>query len=230
MQILTLNIRHGGGRRVGAIADYVSIQAPDVFLATEFRNGPSGTELKALLRDRGYHFQWTCSDAPRLNSVLLASRVDGSAVPLAPHDVDAHRVLGVRFGNLTIIGVYFAGNGEKESLFDYFLSGPIDLQAPSLLLGDINTGRHRMDEPGATFYCADRFERLSDIGWTDAWRHIHGEDAREFSWVSRVGNGFRIDHAFSSPALLPAVTACTYDHTTRPELTDHSGLMIEFSA
>lgn len=230
MQVLTLNIRHGGGRRIGAIAEYISSRSPDVFLATEFRNGPSGSELRALLRDQGYRFQWTCSMQPRQNSVLLASKVDGSSVPLSPHIVDTHRIMGVQFGGLTIVGVYFAGNSEKESLFDYLLSGPIDLRAPALLLGDINTGRHRIDEPEATFFCADRFERLSDIGWTDAWRHVHGEDAREFSWVSRVGNGFRIDHAFASPALLPAVTACAYDHATRPGLTDHSGLMIEVSA
>jgi hypothetical protein len=45
------------------------------------------------------------------------------------------------------------------------------LDEPFLFMGDWNTGAHRLDETGKTFVCAERFAKLSALGWTDVWRH-----------------------------------------------------------
>ena len=42
------------------------------------------------------------------------------------------------------------------------------------------------------------------------------------------GNGFRLDHAFVTPALLPSVGRCWYSHGEREAgISDHSILMVE---
>ncbi len=93
------------------------------------------------------------------------------------------------------------------------------------MIGDLNTGLHRLDEAGATFHCAAAFAALPKAGWDDAWRLCNGA-AREFSWFSAAGNGFRIDHAFASCDLAGRIVAASYDHSAREGLTDHSALMV----
>jgi len=101
-----------------------------------------------------------------------------------------------------------------------------------LLIGDFNTGLHGIDEVGSTFHCAEDFARLSGIGWTDVWRNFHGQ-ASEYTWFStlrggRIGNGFRLDHAFATQSLLPQISACRYSHAEREQnISDHSVLILE---
>ena len=100
-----------------------------------------------------------------------------------------------------------------------------------MLVGDLNTGRHLMDEAGSSFFCADAFETLTSGGWVDAWRRQHGDDAREFSWYSTAGNGFRIDHCLVSPGLVDRVGDVRYLHGVREEkVSDHSMLVVEVLA
>jgi exonuclease III len=96
---------------------------------------------------------------------------------------------------------------------------------PTLLIGDLNTGRHGIDETGKTFNLPDRFERLSEK-WIDAWRHVHG-DKREFTWFSRSGNGFRLDHAFVNDSLSARLAGVEYSQVEREEgISDHSVLVV----
>jgi exodeoxyribonuclease-3 len=75
---------------------------------------------------------------------------------------------------------------------------------------------------------------MSQFGWTDLWRRFNG-NAKEYTWYSkRKGgvprNGFRIDHAFASPAMLPRVVNCRYSHEEREAgVSDHSVLVLEIA-
>jgi exodeoxyribonuclease-3 len=101
-----------------------------------------------------------------------------------------------------------------------------------LFVGDFNTGAHRLDEVGKTFSCAEHFQKLSTLGWTDLWRH-HNPGITEYTWFSKLrggapGNGFRVDHAFATPILVPRVKRCWYSHAERESRTsDHSILIVE---
>jgi exonuclease III len=65
------------------------------------------------------------------------------------------------------------------------------------------------------------------IGFCDLWRRRNPE-GREFSWYSTRGNGFRIDHAFLSPALAGRAGAVRYSHEEREaRLSDHSVLILD---
>jgi exonuclease III len=85
---------------------------------------------------------------------------------------------------------------------------------PFIFIGDLNTGLRRIDESSSTFQCAEHFGRRADSGWTDAWRHFNG-NTFEPTWISTAGDGFRLDHAFVSPSLLPRVRTCYYSHGER---------------
>jgi exodeoxyribonuclease-3 len=106
------------------------------------------------------------------------------------------------------------------------------LQEPFLFVGDWNTGRHRLDAIGKTFVCAEHFGRLSTLGWTDMWRN-HNPGETEWTWYSKLkrgarGNGFRLDHAFATPSLMPRITSCRYSHIEQEAgISDHSLLTLE---
>lgn len=229
MRILSLNIRHGGGNRLSKIGAFVQREAADVFLATEYRCGQRGEQLKRILQGAGYGYFYSPALTPRENSVLLASKIEAAEVEIAPPPRERRRICAIRIGDLIVVGVYFAGREQKKPLFDFLLSRPEPLRRRTILIGDFNTGLHRVDEDGATFYCAGEFEQLSRIVFKDLWRNGDRQDTREFTWLSNAGNGFRIDHALATDDIVAMVQDCSYEHATRPALTDHSALRLELN-
>ena len=53
MKLLTLNLRHGGGARVPAIAEWLARQSPDIAVLTEYRANAAGKRLYAMLAAAG---------------------------------------------------------------------------------------------------------------------------------------------------------------------------------
>ena len=94
-------------------------------------------------------------------------------------------------------------------------------------IGDFNTCRAYVDEPGAIDATAHFIDEVERIGFCDLWRRRYPE-GREFSWYSTRGNGFRIDHAFLSPVLAAQAGEVRYSHAERlAGLSDHSPLIID---
>lgn len=230
MRILTWNIRCGGGERVGAIAEAVAAHAPDLAVLTEFRNGVTGTQLRAALAGRGLPHQLATDSPPRRNGILVAGRIplETDATRLSPWN-EAGRILPVRASGLSIVACYFPQRHEKVAVYEYLESASASLlERPCLILGDFNTGLRRIDEEGATFIAADRFQALLELGWIDAWRTLH-PSAREYSWYSNAGRGFRVDQVLASPAAMAHGVKAEYSHTERERrLSDHSSLVIEY--
>ncbi|TNC49322.1 exonuclease III [Rubellimicrobium rubrum] len=228
IRITTLNLRHGGSSRVPAIADWLLETESNVIVCTEFRQGASGDRLSERLAQAGYVHRVAASQVSALNTVCIFSRHAVEAVHVDLPAKEQHRLAAIRIGPLTVAGVYFSQLKAKLPLFEYLLARPKELLGPAVLTGDFNTGLHHLDEDGATFYCANEFRRLSQTGWVDAWRLING-DARDFSWQSNAGNGFRIDHAFVTSDLAHRITRAVYDHSPRSGLTDHAALSVDLS-
>jgi exodeoxyribonuclease III len=227
LRILTLNIRHGGGQRISGVLEYLKEMNSDFLILTEFQHGRKGLLLTSGLATLGYEHLIRPSVADHTNSVLLASRKPIERIEIEPTEADKPRIVGGRVDGLSIVGVYFAGNLRKRSLFEYLLESNLNGGGQCILIGDFNTGQHGLDEAGATFFCTDQFNALLQLGWTDLWRSRHGLQAREYSWYSPKGNGFRIDHAFGCPGIVHRVKSCFYDHATRNALTDHSAMIVE---
>jgi exonuclease III len=229
MKIVTLNIRHGGGTRVPAILQYLSTQDADVIVLTEYRDNANAAEMRFGLLEQGLiHFSASAIDA-KTNSVGIFSRrpFEPRTYPYLAFN-DRHRLVSARIDDLEIFGVYFAQNRAKAGLFQFILDGAYKPAAPAhLFIGDFNTGLHGIDEEGSTFYCAEQFAALPAAGLIDSWRSRNTAE-RDYSWYSQAGNGFRIDHVFSSGTADSRIENAYYDHIPRESgITDHSALVVE---
>ena len=240
LRVVGLNLMHGGGRRVDALADAITRLEADVAVLTEFRPmGARASELLTTLHTAGLKYaEWTPPPDPLVpNGVAIVSRTPFASVghPLASSP-NAHRVLQVELPGIDIVGVYFPLDAPKVRFWrEEFLPWVgTRLGSPTLVMGDWNSGRHHVDEVGDTLLASDEFASMASTGWTDAWRAIHS-DGREYTWYSRPWwNGFRLDHAFLTPALVPRLLDARYDHTTRPDradirvtVSDHSAIVVD---
>jgi exodeoxyribonuclease-3 len=117
---------------------------------------------------------------------------------------------------------------------------------PRILCGDLNTPRRELPDGSVVSFARESSGRLRpergvewdagelgvvpglrDLGYSDAFRSLHGYDRREPSWTwqQRAGHsgGWRLDHIFASAEL--RVVRCAYHHDWRDGgLSDHSAL------
>jgi len=130
---------------------------------------------------------------------------------------------------LNLVAVRFPQKQAQIAPFEALLALPPAWRAElSLLIGDFNCGIPLLDSQTRTFPCTAWFQRLLAQGWVDAWRRRHPQ-AREYSWFSASrGNGFRYDHALTSPPLDARIRSVRYAQELRAAgLSDHAGLVVE---
>jgi len=235
MKLLVWNIRQGGGARVPRIVEEVAAHDADVIALTEFRE-PGGA-LAAGLRERGWPHVETSGPVGKENGIAIFSSTPMRLRSPAPVEAaERFRWLEVElpahgFG-LCVLHIMAATSQAKREAKRRFWEAVLAaagtrVREPFLFAGSWNTGAHGLDEKGRTFDCAEHFRRLGPMGWTDAWRHHH-PGSTEWTWYSNHGNGFRLDHAFASPDLLPRVRACRYSHVEREaKVSDHSMTLVE---
>lgn len=69
------------------------------------------------------------------------------------------------------------------------------------------------------------YSDLNEYDLKDAFRIVNPE-VKEYSWVGRTGDGYRYDHCFISPKLIPFLQESYYLHEPREiRLSDHSALI-----
>lgn len=225
MRLLTLNLRHGGGTRMDALCADVLGHAADVLVLTEVRHNAVLAKLRAALSAAGYAGQVLGLAPPRVNTVLVAAR---GPLRARPWRGDPARVLDVSVDGLRLAAVHLPNQAAKRPHWAELLRrGRIWARRPACFVGDFNTGLPAADGPDYPFTCEEEMRALLGMGWQDAWRHLHPE-AREYTWYSHRGNGFRLDHAFLSPALAPHLRGAHFDHGPRERgHTDHSALVVD---
>lgn len=255
MKILTWNLRHGGGsKRMPEITLSLLEHRADVVVLTEWRKHTGG-QIRGILADHGLRHQHDTDPGKNSNGVLVASRHPmqvsggddgfmglGSLVPdgLATHRrAQKRRMVEAWIAELdvTVIGVHIPPDGMdgtpsagREAVFGAAVAAArLKRDGGCILIGDLNAGRHYLDEQGATFSCTRLLGELSAMGYEDAWRRMNS-GGREYSWFSHEGKGFRIDHALVSRALASRVKACWYSHNEREQgLSDHSMMVLELA-
>lgn len=71
--------------------------------------------------------------------------------------------------------------------------------AKAIVVGDLNTAVAQCDSTsGLPLPASKELQRLTDDGWRDTYREIHGDRLEYSYWHS--GDAYRIDHAMLSPA------------------------------
>ncbi len=162
---------------------------------------------------------------------LLAAEVWDVGWPRALHVVCLHAPLSQRPGLVKIL-TFEAVHASLAALGD---------DVPAVLCGDLNTPQYEARDGTVQTFAQTRTGRLrgddgerhdraertilgGPPGWQDAFRAVHGYEARDRSWKMGRGPGYRLDHILVSPAL--RALACAYDHTVREDgLSDHSALV-----
>jgi len=229
-KIITWNLQHGGGKRiVQIIACLKQHTDATIFVLTEFRNNVNAPILQAALREMGYIHQYTATSDVKQNAVLIASKELFQATTFPELGEHAQRVIKISNQHFSLYGCYFPGNDDKKYVFDFLLKEIRNNPTEKIIItGDINTGKHYIDEKAATFYHANYLDKFENENLFDAWRYIH-KDKKEYSWYSRVNNGFRIDHFFVHENLKKSIKSCYYIHDYREQkVTDHSMMLLEF--
>jgi exonuclease III len=112
------------------------------------------------------------------------------------------------------------------------------------LCGDLNTPRRELADGTLLTFAHDSNGRLRpergerwdraeralvrDLGWTDAFRVIHGYGTRDASWTfSGDRGGWRLDHVLVDGL---RVVAAEYAHEwRRAGLSDHSALVVDLA-
>lgn len=246
MRIISWNIRAGGGTRAAAIVEALLSWAPDIVAIDEVRATPPSAAILSALADAGLRHQWTGADPrrPAYNAVAVASRHPfrrylARGAPTEPGRwfaavVDAPGELPLHFAALHI------PNEVTKRKFPY-MEAVLEMARKwrareAIIVGDTNSGRPVIDEESPVFgprYTA-WFDALEQLGWRDAFRHLH-PGAREFTWYSPNGrNGFRLDQAFVSRSLRPAATSVEHRWATlatapgrRDAVSDHAALVVD---
>ena len=116
---------------------------------------------------------------------------------------------------------------------------------PRVLCGDLNTPRREYPDGRLLTFAHDtngrlreergerwdRAERalIRDLGWTDAFRVLHGYEDRSASWTfAQDRGGWRLDHVLVTGL---DVVASAYAHDwRRAGLSDHSALVVDLAS
>lgn len=228
VRLMCWNIRHGGGARIERIHAAIRAHHADIVVLTEFRDNDAGRFLRNALAIDGWVNQVTSEPLPRVNGVMVASRI-----PFLDFDVrdeippEKHRWVTVLFETFGLTGTYFPSLHAKPPHWEHMLRiASQRANTRHLVMGDFNTGKNHIDERGSVFHYGHYIDRLAAAGWPEAWRHLHPR-GRQYSWYSHKRNGFRIDHAYLSPEMVPCLKTARYMHQVRKAGTsDHSALSV----
>ena len=246
MRIVSWNIRAGGGSRVDGIVAQLEAWSPDIVGLCEFRGSPPSNRLAAALCDLGFQHQLSTVDpaAPNRNALLLASRrpLRRHRLRRAPLEPGRWLVATADDEQSFLLGLMHLPNMVTGRKLPYMASVAALAagwrRGPAVFLGDTNCGWPVLDEENPVFGPATAawLDGLHARGWRDAYRHLHGRDARVYTWYSpNAGNGFRLDQAFVNRALTPRLQSISYewgrrdDNDRREALSDHAALLLDLS-
>jgi exodeoxyribonuclease III len=256
VRILSWNVA-GRVTRLDEQAAVVAELAPDVVALQEVTATSRERWLAALARAGLAHAESgeVGLAGPRRLAVMVASRwplrpLEPPAGMLPPWPEKARSVtIEAPDGELDVHAIHVpnARNGwiKVDHLRELARVMADGAGRPRIACGDLNTPRREPPgEPIVTF-ARDRYGRLraergapwdeaesavldGSTGMRDAWRDVHGPEARELSWAYPTwpGSGYRIDHLLVSDEV--EVQTCAYAHVLRTEgLSDHSALVAD---
>jgi exodeoxyribonuclease III len=207
---------------------------------------------RAALADTGFSVLTARAGLPPGKSrrrlfVLTAARDALEPLPAPPDVPWPERVLRCRVGgwvDVTNLHSPIAPAPElaKIRTHEAVAAHLAGASGPQVLCGDLNTPRREYPDGRLLTFAHDTNGRLReergerwdraeralvrDLGWTDAYRVLHGYDERSASWTFKDDRGgWRLDHVLVSGL---EVVACAYAHDwRRAGLSDHSALVVD---
>lgn len=222
--------------------------------------GPTKKHLEILAeRFPGYAIAWRSSVEPArkgyagtmfLYKQELSVTIETTEIG-APSTMDSEgRIITLEFDNFYLTQVYTpnAGDGLKrlaerqiwdEKYRDYLLE--LDAKKPVIATGDYNVAHFEIDlahpnnnrnSPGFTDEERQGFTNLLSAGFTDTFRHVHGQVPNVYSWwaqrskTSKINNaGWRIDYFITSERIADKISASEMIDSGARQ--DHTPILLE---
>lgn len=239
MRVISWNIqrilKRVGGKR---IAEALLRQRPDVIALNEASSGEIFQELSGSLRHDG--FVPIAHEAQRFIFRTIAFvNTDASLIAMPPPlPKDDPFWIELRVGDTSISAAYIPPPGpayaaSRSAHWEAAVSIARNVgDRRHLIIGDLNTTLHGVDEIGARVPGEHWLKALEQCRWTEGWRAKNSNAAigDRYSWYSRSRAGFRLDQAWLSPALTSSLVGAEMDHGVRENgLSDHSMLIIDLN-
>ena len=222
--------------------------------------GPTKKHLEILAeRFPGYAIAWRSSVEPARKGYAgtmflykedLTVTIETPEIG-APSTMDSEgRIITLEFDNFYLTQVYTpnAGDGLKrlaerqiwdEKYRDYLLE--LDAKKPVIATGDYNVAHFEIDlahpnnnrnSPGFTDEERQGFTNLLSAGFTDTFRHVHGQVPNVYSWwaqrskTSKINNaGWRIDYFITSERIADKISASEMIDSGARQ--DHTPILLE---
>lgn len=222
--------------------------------------GPTKKHLEILAeRFPGYAIAWRSSVEPARKGYAgtmflykedLTVTIETPEIG-APSTMDSEgRIITLEFDNFYLTQVYTpnAGDGLKrlaerqiwdEKYRDYLLA--LDAKKPVIATGDYNVAHFEIDlahpnnnrnSPGFTDEERQGFTNLLSAGFTDTFRHVHGQVTNVYSWwaqrskTSKINNaGWRIDYFITSERIADKISASEMIDSGARQ--DHTPILLE---
>lgn len=256
MRIATYNV-NSVNARLPILLRWLEETQPDVVCLQELKAIQENFPEQAL-KDAGYNAIWHGQKSWNGVAILskgLEIKERCRVLPGDPEDLHS-RYIEAEVNGIIVGGLYLPnGNPAPGPKFDYKLAWferlsihAADLLAegkPTLLAGDYNVMPTEIDvyKPerwvdDALFRPETRaaFQKMIDLGWTDAIRKLFPNDTIYTFWDyfrNAYGRnaGLRIDHFLLSPALSERLTGAGVDKHVRgwEKTSDHAPVWIELS-
>jgi exodeoxyribonuclease III len=241
--------------RLPNVLEWLRAAKPDVVLLQETKCLDAAFPREAI-EDLGYNV--ATHGQKSYNGVAILSRRPmedvAPGLPGDPADEQA-RYLEATVGGVRVASIYLPnGNPIGTDRFAYKLAwmerlrarakALLELDEPLVLGGDYNVIPEPVDchDPkawadDALFQPESRraFRALLHLGLTDAFRALHPDEARAYSFwdyqrgAFQLDHGIRIDHLLLSPLAADRLASCTIDKEPRrrPKASDHTPAVVE---
>jgi exodeoxyribonuclease-3 len=239
--------------RLDQVTAWLKERTPDVLLMQELKGAEFPAEVfKAL----GYESAAVTQKA--YNGVAILSRYPMQTLntTLAGDELDSHaRYLETTIDGIRVVNIYLPnGNPVGTDKFAYKLAWMDRLEKemrawrkedlPVLIGGDFNVIPEDIDcrKPSSWIHDAlfqpeprARYRALLALGYTDAFRALHPDEAGQFTFwdyfrqAFEHNRGIRIDHFLLSPKVAERLQSCEIDRGPRGQQrpSDHTPIMVE---
>ncbi|MFO1073776.1 MAG: exodeoxyribonuclease III [Geminicoccaceae bacterium] len=254
VKIATWNV-NSVNARLPNVVEWLESARPDIVLLQEIKCQDAAFPTEAI-SGLGYHVATHGQRSYNGVAILSLRPFDGLSpgLPGDPADEQA-RYLEARIGDLRVASIYLPnGNPVGTEKFTYKLAWMERLYARAAALleerelvvlgGDYNVIPEPIDchdpaawEGDALFRPESRaaFRGLLHLGLTDAFRALHPDQARAYSFWDYQGgafqldHGIRIDHLLLSPLATDRLLASSIDKEPRrrPKASDHTPVLVE---